>query len=141
MPINSKNKGKVGEREAAEFLGALTGLPWRRTQQFRGHSSAADIELCDQPTPVHVEVKRDEHLNVILAVQQAVTDSAGKAVPLVLHRKNATPWLITFRADDLSKFIEAFTQILTTGKNNAKKEDQTIDANKLYSCDAYNLGI
>lgn len=129
MPINSKNKGKVGEREAAMVMAAITGLTWRRTQQFRGCAAAADIELCDRPTPVHVEVKRDERLNVYEAMGQAMRDCAGLSTPCVLHRKNATPWLITFRADQLHQFLNAFNEILQAGRNHAATEKTATNAN------------
>ena len=47
----------------------------------------------------HFEVKRVERLNVSEAMRQAVGDAAGK-IPVVAHRRNREPWLVTLKLDD-----------------------------------------
>lgn len=104
MSINSRNKGKVGEREWAEFLRTHFGLEARRGVQFHGGPESPDV-VGGWPN-THAEVKRVEKLNVHDAMAQAVADAAGK-VPYVAHRRNRGEWLVTVRATDLVKFAQA----------------------------------
>ena len=93
----SRNKGKVGEREAARVLGELLGTEMRRAQQFAGGVESADI--IGVPG-LHVEVKRVERLNLSSAINQSVSD-AGCNCPIVMHRTNRQPWLVSLRMQDL----------------------------------------
>ena len=55
---------------------------------------------------IHVEVKNVERLNVRDALAQATSDAkqAGKnELPIVAHKKNNAPWLVTMAADDWFK--------------------------------------
>lgn len=95
--INSKRKGKNGELEFAKYC-QKQGYKVRRTAQFCGNSGeAAD---CVGLPGIHIEVKRNEHLNIHDAMSQAVNDHKKNTLPIVAHRKNNTDWLITMRADD-----------------------------------------
>lgn len=98
MPINSRQKGKAGELEAVHFLNEM-GFDTHRTAQHCGMTGTADIEGIEG---LHIEVKRNEHLNVENALQQAERDTIG-GLPIVLHRKNREEWKVTLRAD---KFFE-----------------------------------
>ena len=60
--------------------------------------------LCQSPN-LHIEVKRVEALNVPKAMRQAERD-AGANVPVLAHRRNREPWLITIKAEDLRRFVE-----------------------------------
>lgn len=40
-----------------------------------------------------------ERLNVSEAMQQAINDASGR-VPVVAHRRNREPWLVTMRLED-----------------------------------------
>lgn len=95
--MNSKQKGSVGEREAAELLRSH-GFSCRRTQQYAGFTGdASDLTT---ELPFHFEVKRVEALNIDKAMSQAIRDSAEKLPPVVLHRKNRKDWLVTMRFED-----------------------------------------
>ncbi len=99
MTINSKKKGKTGELECAKILRGLGFPDVRRTAQYNGKEldSKADlvgIEGC------HLEVKRNEHLNIFDAMEQADRDSKENETPVVLHRKNGKPWLVTMHIED-----------------------------------------
>jgi hypothetical protein len=59
--MNSRNKGKRGELEAAKFL-ASEGFPARRGQQFSGGTDSPDV-LCEALPRIHFEVKRTEKGN------------------------------------------------------------------------------
>ncbi len=99
--MNSRNKGKVGEREFAKFLRSH-GFAARRGVQYHGGEDSPDI--CCADLPYHVEVKRVERLNLRDAVAQAAGDSRGKPW-LVAHRWNLGPWLVTLRAEDFLALV------------------------------------
>lgn len=101
MPINSKLKGKNGELEFCRLCHAEGYNDVHRTAQYRGNTGqAGDVEGLEG---IHVEVKRNERLNILEAMEQSVRDceASGKGeTPIVAHRKNNSPWLITMRAED-----------------------------------------
>ena len=78
----------------------------RNDQRYTGGVDNPDIgcEICGHR--VHVEVKHVERLNIHGAMQQAVRDAAGHALPAVAHRRNRAPWLITMRLEDLLTALE-----------------------------------
>lgn len=86
--VNSKNKGKRGELEAAEALRAI-GLDARRGQQYNGAESA---DLISVPG-VHWEVKRSESFSLYKALEQAQADAQDGQVPVVLHRRSRREWV------------------------------------------------
>ena len=98
--MNSQRKGACGEREVLAILQAH-GIPASRNiQRYIGGRNNPDISAVYEGRKLHIEVKRRERLNLSAAVSQAVSDADGKAFPLVIHRTNRQPWLITFRLDD-----------------------------------------
>jgi len=109
----SRNKGKVGEREAAKELTRVLGVDASRGRQFQGSDDSPDVRTSLHGT--HFEVKRVEALQLYPAMQQA-TDDAGANVPVVLHRKNNKPWLVVVRLDDLPRLAEkVFLQLASVG--------------------------
>lgn len=100
--MNSRDKGKRGERELAAFLRA-NGFDARRGQQFAGGADSPDI-ISELLKWLHIEVKRVERLNLIDACAQAEGDCGGKRW-VVIHRRNHAPWLFTGRLDILLDFI------------------------------------
>jgi len=90
--MNSRNKGCRGEREAAKAWSEIFGVPMIRGQQHAGGADSPDIK---GQTGVHVEVKRVEKLNLENAVGQSIAESAVGEIPIVLHRKNRSQWLVT----------------------------------------------
>jgi len=96
--VNSRNKGKRGEREFAALC-REHGYICRRGQQYNGLEGEDVVGL----PGVHVEVKRVEKLNIHDAMDQAVRDAAKGKIPIVAHRKNHCSWLITMRAEDWFK--------------------------------------
>ena len=99
--MNSKRKGSAGERELLAIL-KEHGFPdaVRNDQMYIGGFNNPDISASFYGIPLHIEVKRVERLNITNAVTQAVSDAAGNAFPIVVHRTNRQPWLVTFRLDD-----------------------------------------
>ena len=102
MSINSRTKGKVGEREFAKFL-RDRGFQARRGQQFSGGNTSPDV-ISNIPN-IHWEIKRVQNLNIDKAMAQAIKDADGK-IPVVAHRKNNKDWLITISADAFLHYVE-----------------------------------
>ena len=97
--MNSRQKGKRGELEAAKVLRDLGFSDVRRSVQYNGQAEDGQPDLVGIPG-VHIEVKRNERLNVNEAMDQARRDCNGIGVPIVLHRKNNTSWLVTMDVKD-----------------------------------------
>jgi hypothetical protein len=100
--MNSRRKGKVGEREFAALL-RENGFEARRGQQFSGGDESPDV-VCPALPWLHVEVKRVQALNLADACAQAEGDCAGKPW-IVAHRRNHAPWLITMRAETFFSLV------------------------------------
>ncbi len=102
--INSKKKGAAGEREFANYCKNL-GFDVRRTAQYNGKELDSKADVVGIPG-IHIEVKRVEKLNIDNAVEQAIRDSKGHDdLPIVAHRKNGKPWLITMTAEHWFKLV------------------------------------
>lgn len=93
--INSKDKGRRGEREFAGLC-REHGYSARRGQQYSGIEGEDVVGLPN----IHVEVKRVERLNIEDAMSQSKRDAKDGELPIVAHRKNNCEWLITMRAED-----------------------------------------
>jgi len=94
--MNSRRKGKVGEREFASLL-RENGFDARRGQQFSGGAESPDV-VSPALSWLHFEVKRVQNLNLTDACVQAIGDCGGKPW-VVAHRRNHAPWLITMSAE------------------------------------------
>jgi len=102
--VNSKRKGSAGERELCAYLTA-EGFPAHRNDQvFKGGVGNPDV-AAEGLSAYHIEVKRVEHLNLGAAMEQAEHDAAGK-IPVVVHRRNRRPWLITLKLSDFLKGLK-----------------------------------
>ena len=101
--LNSKRKGCAGEREFAELCRKHGIHTAQRGQQFKGGFDSPDVKGLPG---IHVEVKRVEKLNINTAMEHSIRDCEGKAIPIVAHRRNRTPWLITMLAEDWFKLYK-----------------------------------
>jgi len=106
--VNSNRKGKVGEREWAQWLCDNLGLKARRGQQRSGVDTA---DVIDGIPGTHAEVKRVEALNLQQAMAQVWRDAPDGSVPYVAHRRNGCPWMVTVHASDLVKFARLVTEV------------------------------
>jgi hypothetical protein len=110
--MNSRTKGKRGEREFASLL-RENGFDARRGQQFSGSPDSPDV-VSDALAWLHVEVKRVQNLNLTDACAQAERDCgpvapAGHKKPwIVAHRRNHAPWLITMKAEFFFQLVREF---------------------------------
>lgn len=97
--MNSKAKGASGERELANVLKEY-GFQTRRGQQYSGANGDADVVGIEG---IHIECKRVERLNIDEAMSQSIRDAREEEIPVVMHRKNRKPWLVTMRLEDFIK--------------------------------------
>jgi Holliday junction resolvase len=101
MPINSREKGKRGERELAAFLNAA-GHNTRRGQQFKGGPESPDVVGLPG---FHLEVKRTESLSIYKAMDQAISEAAPGNIPLVMHKRNRKDWLVVLSLKDFLSML------------------------------------
>ena len=94
--MNSREKGARGERELARALREY-GYDCRRGQQYCGLGGDADVVGLPG---LHLEVKRVERLELENAMAQSIRDAKGEELPVVMHRKNNCPWLVTMGLED-----------------------------------------
>lgn len=99
----SRDKGARGERA---FCSLCREHGWNatRTAQHSGKTGGM-ADVIGLPG-IHVEVKNVERLNVREALEQAIRDADKEStasevkMPIVAHKKNNAPWLVTMLADD-----------------------------------------
>lgn len=103
MSINSREKGKRGERELAEKLRRY-GFNCRRGEQYSGANGDADV--IGLPG-IHIECKRVEALNIDKAMKQSISDARTGEIPTVFHRKNEQDWKVTMLLDDWAHLFKA----------------------------------
>ena len=110
--MNSREKGKRGERELAAYLREHGFDGARRGVQYNGADGSADV--IGLPG-WHIECKRVEALNVEKALSQAEADSIGTTdTPCVFHRRNGEAWKVTIRA---STFLGILKEIERRSQN------------------------
>ena len=99
--VNSKQKGKNGELEWAQFCRTFGFTEARRGVQYSGigGDDVVGIPGC------HIEVKRVQNLSIHKAMKQSVDECKGQT-PIVAHRKNNTDWLVTMLAKDWFKLYK-----------------------------------
>lgn len=116
--MNSKDKGKRGEREVAGILRDL-GFRAHRGQQYQGGNDSPDI--IHEMQNVHVEVFYGDPVPLKAKLNQAIRDCEKRNVanttnvqfiPAVMHRRisrkmRGEPWLVTVQLLDLPAFCRA----------------------------------
>lgn len=107
--MNSKRKGNAGELEALHLLEEEGLEVHRNDQRYIGGKDNPDISLSAAGQRFHLEVKRKEKFSLYEAMDQAVADANGKAVPVVLHRKNRRPWVAILRMGDFIQLLKRST--------------------------------
>ena len=103
--INSRQKGKRGELAACSAW-REEGWEARRSQQFCGKGGeSADILVQGLPCSLHIEVKCVERLQLETAMDQARRDAAPGSTPIVMHKRNNTPFKITLLFEDFCSLL------------------------------------
>lgn len=111
--MNSREKGKRGEREAAEAMREHLGVEARRGVQYAGGPESPDVK--HSIPGVHVEVKRVERLNLSAAMAQASVEADPTEIPVVLSKRNRDEWLVTLRLADVKDLMCALDAAWTKG--------------------------
>jgi len=122
--MNSRHKGKIGEREFASVLRSH-GIRARRGVQYSGGAESPDVVMPD--VGWHVEVKRTQALDLTGACAQAAGDCGGRPW-LVAHRRNHAPWLVTMLADSFLTLLALDFDFDVGQQNNNNKEQNEPDA-------------
>lgn len=102
--INSREKGKRGERELSSKLKEY-GFDTRRGQQYCGANGDADV--IGLPG-IHIECKRVERLNIYDAISQAKSDAKDDEIPIVFHRKDRCNWLVSMELEEFMKIYREY---------------------------------
>lgn len=97
---NSRQKGARAERELAKVLSGLSAFSCRRGQQYSGANGDADVVGLPM---IHIECKAVERLNLRDAMAQAESDAREDEIPVVMHKKNRKPWLVTMSLEEFMK--------------------------------------
>ena len=103
--MNSRQKGARAERELAKKLREYGFENVRRGQQFSGLEGE---DVVGMPM-IHIECKNVQKLNLRDAMAQSERDAKEDQVPVVMHKKNRMPWLVTLNLED---FIQMYKQWL-----------------------------
>jgi hypothetical protein len=99
VSATERRKGKTGELEVVALLRDHGWPNARRTSDGRGQNARGDVT--NGPAGVHLEIKRQERLNVPAAIRQATADAADHDVPVVAHRSSRCEWMATLPLDEL----------------------------------------
>ena len=105
MPINSKAKGKKNELAFVHLLKAAGYPSARRSQQFCGAESSADV-LCSELPNIHFEIKSGARPNPWLALTQCANDKGQNQLSVVGIHKDREPWIICMTAEDWFSLIK-----------------------------------
>lgn len=104
MAKNGRQKGAAAEREFAHVLKSY-GAEARRGVQYSGSLGSPDV-VCDSMPTIHFEVKRVEKFYLYKSLEQAIGDSAGQKMPVVVHRQNNQPWVAVLRIEDFMQLCK-----------------------------------
>lgn len=88
----------MAERDLSEYL-RERGFPAARRGQQRSGLDQSDV--IGGPEQLHIECKHVERLNVWEAHLQAQRDAPAGKTPVVVMKRNRSPWLIVMPLDAL----------------------------------------
>ena len=105
--MNSNRKGKVFEREIAQYLREHGYIEARRGQQYKGGADSPDVIGL---TGFHIECKRTERFDLYGSLKQSKRDSGENEIPIVVHRKNNEQSVVVISLDDFMEVINGQTR-------------------------------
>lgn len=117
--MNSRNKGKAGERELAKYLQAH-GYNAKRGQQYCGIQGNADVIGVDY---LHIECKRCQQVRDEDFLKQAERDAKGN-IPTVWYRRNREEWKVLMRSE---AFLLIWSELSDQQKENILKKLASVD--------------
>lgn len=113
---NSRQKGASFERTIAHKI-CEYGYVSRRGQQYSGANGDADVVGLPG---IHIECKAVEKLNIYDALRQSENDARPGEIPIVVHKKNYKPIVVTMHFEDWMKFYQRYI-------NGESKEEMCVD--------------
>ena len=131
--MNSRQKGKRVERQWRDQLREAGFLKAFRGQQYCGAAGNADV-VCPELPSMHFEVKGVQNLNVLAAMKQAIND-CGDKTPVVAHKKNGEPWLVTMLAADWLELVKESDRVVSECSEDRREDCPTTSDGSLPSCD------
>lgn len=103
--VNSREKGKRGERMFARFLRRLGFRDAKRGIQYQGGPESPDVQ-CPSLGYLHFEVKFTESFRLHDALEQAQHDAGGDDTPVVAYKKKRKKWVAVLDMEDFIRLIE-----------------------------------
>lgn len=100
--MNSRAKGKRAELELAKLLRGYGFKDARRGQQFSGIEGEDVVGL----PMLHIECKNVQQLNLREAMAQSERDAKEDQIPVVMHKKDRKPWLVTIHLEDFIRMYK-----------------------------------
>ena len=103
----SRDKGKRNELQLVHIFQNAGYKDAKRSVQYSGRGNGRG-DLVGIPK-LSVESKAVERLNVRKAYGQAIENAEGtEDIPIVCHKTNRQPWLVTMSLDDFLKMYNTF---------------------------------
>jgi hypothetical protein len=99
MSRTERQKGAVGEREVVAIFRAADWPHAERSSNGRVQIGRGD--MIGGPEGCHIEIKRQERLNVPKAMRQTIADAHEHDIPILVHRPSRHEWMATLPLDDL----------------------------------------
>lgn len=99
MSASQRSKGASAEREVLNIIRVSGWRDARRTSDGRAQIGRGDV--IDGPAGCHIEIKRQERLNVPAAFDQVQRDADRLDVPVLVHRPSRHAWMATLPLEDL----------------------------------------
>jgi Holliday junction resolvase len=100
----SRTKGATAEREVVQIIREHGWQQATRTSDGRRQFGRGDV--AGGPAGVHIEVKRQEKLNVPAAFRQIESDADVHDVPVLVHRPSRQQWMATLPLDELLALLK-----------------------------------
>jgi Holliday junction resolvase len=101
--MNSRDKGKRGEREFRDVLLEAGYCKAHRGQQYHGGTDSPDVN-CPELPEIHWEVKRTEKSKPLDWLIQAAADCRGKK-PVVAWKRNNCHWIAILPMSDFLEIL------------------------------------
>jgi hypothetical protein len=113
--VNSRTKGKVGEREVKNLLNAALGYEAFKRNVMQSREGGCDLE---SDLPVAIEVKRQQNVQLNQFVAQA--REQGRAInktPVLFYRRNGEPWsvLVDMTTDEFVEYLKWRVSLSSNG--------------------------
>lgn len=119
--MNSRDKGKRGERILRDFLRAI-GLTARRGQQFCGANGDADV-VCEETPDIHYEMKNCEKGNPYDWIAQARRDAPNKPCHVVGHKRNHCDLIFVMPKETYERLLRGSDLVKTQNTPPAQDEN------------------